>query len=85
LREYLGLTVPFYLHAGVYTRPDTRKFAAVTALLHRSGGFLNVVVQVTMADVEYTQHSSLGSRRDWTKLAPSFAARHTARSHKFVW
>jgi hypothetical protein len=30
LREYFGLTVPFYLHAGVYTRPDTRKFAALT-------------------------------------------------------
>jgi hypothetical protein len=41
LREYFCLAVPFYLHAGVYTRPDTRKFAAVTALLHRSGGFLN--------------------------------------------
>ena len=37
LREYFGLTVPFYLHAGVYTRPDTKKFAAVTALLHPSG------------------------------------------------
>jgi hypothetical protein len=35
LREYFGLAVPFYVHAGVYTRPDTRKFAAVTALLHR--------------------------------------------------
>jgi len=34
LREYFGLAVPFYLHAGVYTRPDTRKFAALTALLH---------------------------------------------------
>src|SRR5207237_3980289 len=32
LREYFGLAVPFYLHAGVYTRPDTRKLAAVTAL-----------------------------------------------------
>ena len=42
LREYFGLPVPFYLHAGVYTRPDTRKFAAVTALLHPSAGFLNV-------------------------------------------
>jgi len=38
LREYFGLSVPFYLHAGVYTRPDTRKFAANTALLHRIGG-----------------------------------------------
>jgi hypothetical protein len=26
------LPVPFYLHAGVYTRLDTRKFAALTAL-----------------------------------------------------
>jgi hypothetical protein len=42
LSEDFGLAVPFYLHAGVYTRPDTRKFAAVTALLHRSGVFLNV-------------------------------------------
>ena len=27
-------------HAGVYTRPDTRKFAAITALLHRFAVFL---------------------------------------------
>jgi hypothetical protein len=40
LREYFGLTVPFYLHAGVYTRPDTRKFATGTALLHRFAVFL---------------------------------------------
>jgi hypothetical protein len=45
LREYFGLSVPFYLHAGVYTRPDTRKFAANTALLHPSGVFLNVVAR----------------------------------------
>ncbi|WP_333300251.1 hypothetical protein [Microcoleus sp. K4-C2] len=46
---------------GVY-RPDTRKFAALTALLHRSGGFLNVVVQFRMAAVEYTDsyHGSPG-------------------------
>jgi hypothetical protein len=44
LREYFGMAVPFYFHAGVYTRPDTRKFAAVTALLHRSGGFLNAAL-----------------------------------------
>jgi hypothetical protein len=42
LREYFGLVVPFYLHAGVYTRPHTRKFATLTALVHRSGVFLNV-------------------------------------------
>jgi hypothetical protein len=54
LREYFGLAVPFYLHAGVYTRPDTRKFAALTALLHPSGGFFNVVVQLWMVGVEYT-------------------------------
>ena len=40
LREYFGLAVPFYLHAGVYTRPDTRKFAAITALLHGFAVFL---------------------------------------------
>ena len=40
LREYFGLAVPFYPHAGVYTRPDTRKFAAVTALLIGWGDFL---------------------------------------------
>ena len=40
LREYFSLAVPFYLHAGVYTRPDTRKFAAITALLHRFAVFL---------------------------------------------
>ncbi len=37
----------FYPHAGVYTRPDTRKFAAVTALLIGRRGFLKVVVQLT--------------------------------------
>ncbi len=40
LREYFSLAVPFYLHAGVYIRPDTRKFAAITALLHRFAVFL---------------------------------------------
>jgi hypothetical protein len=45
LREYFGLAVPFYLHAGVYTRPDTRNFAAVTALLHRFTVFLNAVAR----------------------------------------
>jgi hypothetical protein len=44
LREYFGLPVPFYLHAWC-TRPDTRKFAALTALLHPSGVFLNVALQ----------------------------------------
>ncbi len=39
--QYLGLSVSLYFHAGVYTRPDNRKFAALTALLHRSRGFLN--------------------------------------------
>ena len=39
--------MPFYLHAGVCTRPDTRKFAALTALLIGRRGFLNVVVQLT--------------------------------------
>jgi hypothetical protein len=45
LREYFGLSVPFYLHAGVYTRPDAPKSCILTALLHRSGGFLNVVAR----------------------------------------
>jgi hypothetical protein len=40
LREYFSLAVPFYLHAGVYIRPDTRKFAAITALLHGFAVFL---------------------------------------------
>jgi hypothetical protein len=44
-REYFGLPVPFYFHAGVYTRPDTRKFTAVTALLHRFTVFLNAVAR----------------------------------------
>jgi hypothetical protein len=43
LREYLGLPVPFYLHAWCIPRPDTRKFAAFTALLHWFGVFLNAV------------------------------------------
>jgi hypothetical protein len=47
LHEYFGLPVPFYLHAGVYTRPDTRKFAAITALLHGSEGFLNAAARGT--------------------------------------
>ncbi|MEJ6485347.1 hypothetical protein N0Y54_29245, partial [Nostoc punctiforme UO1] len=29
----------------MYTRPDTREFAANTALLHRSGVFLNAVAR----------------------------------------
>jgi hypothetical protein len=45
LCEYFGLTVPIYLHAGVYTRPDTRKFAAFTALLHRFTVFFNAVAR----------------------------------------
>jgi hypothetical protein len=40
LREYFDLAVPFYPHAGVYTRPDTRKFVAVTALLIGRRDFL---------------------------------------------
>jgi hypothetical protein len=47
LREYFGLAVPFYLHAGVYTRPDTRKFAALTALLHRIGAMTSVGISAT--------------------------------------
>jgi len=45
LREYFGLAVPLYLHAGVYTRPHTRKFATLTALVHRSGVFLNLAAR----------------------------------------
>jgi hypothetical protein len=45
LREYFRLAVPFYLHTGVYTRPDTRKFAAFTALLHRFTVFFNAVAR----------------------------------------
>jgi integrase len=55
----------------------------LTEILYRSGVFLNVVVQLTPGG-RRIQHPSLGSRRDWTKLARSFADRHTARSHKFV-
>jgi hypothetical protein len=61
LREYFGLAVPFYLHAGVYTRLDTRKFAAVTALLHPSGVFLNAAVEARRSPERgRTQHSPGG-------------------------
>ncbi len=76
LGEYLGLSVSFYLHSWCIPDPMLQSLAYLLHCCTGVGGFLNAVAE----GERRIQHPSLGSRRDRTKLAGSFADRHTARS-----